>query len=659
MFRPDERDPERDVDCPRRRRHLPSYVQDFEVKAQGSQRYTIEELTEHLKQAGLPSQDAALSAATSGESSSSFEDAFIQIADRMSSSSEGYSAEEQMYQQEGRECFSPGAVPRLPDDKVCPLPDEGYQRHFGNHSRPTSSCQPSGREHDHYDWQDGRHNLPKRRNCPEDRNRPSGRHRGVKGLDSGLEKYCEPMPTIPNFVHEDPGEFLKFKLALDCIVPADASEGFKYQVLINHLKYEDALLVAESYSNSLSPFRDTMRALTEMFGQPHQLASKRISNLMDGPNIRTGDVKAFRSFAVQIRALVGILQQMGRQSWTELDSFSHATGLLGKLPYDLRANFYRFVQFIHNPVPNLLNLAEWLEHEMRVQVNGSQGCTNSGQEKQAPCKDHRTNYKCRKTTTSLHGSEQSGKSETAVTVAAKETTQETPKKFCPFCDTVQHHMSQCSNFKLLSREQKTEWIKTNHRCWRCGREHQPAKCTLKAKCKQCKRKHLEVLHEVNTSQSAAASGRKLPGHFRPLVADWSEEDVQTWLHEEGLEELVGIFKANNIDGPELSQLDKETAAELGIESVGLRGRLLRKTEALKSEQSDSEVPDEFMCPITTELMKDPVIAADGYSYERESIETWIRGKNKTSPMTNLALQTTLLTPNRSLKMAITRWKSSQ
>ncbi|AWP13051.1 putative WD repeat SAM and U-box domain-containing protein 1-like [Scophthalmus maximus] len=161
------------------------------------------------------------------------------------------------------------------------------------------------------------------------------------------------------------------------------------------------------------------------------------------------------------------------------------------------------------------------------------------------------------------------------------------------------------------------------------------------------------------SRQIVCQGRKLPGHFRPLVADWSEEDVQTWLHEEGLEELVGIFKANNIDGPELSQLDKETAAELGIESVGLRGRLLRKTEALKSEQSDSEVPDEFMCPITTELMKDPVIAADGYSYERESIETWIRGKNKTSPMTNLALQTTLLTPNRSLKMAITRWKSSQ
>ncbi|XP_037645818.1 WD repeat, SAM and U-box domain-containing protein 1-like isoform X2 [Sebastes umbrosus] len=155
------------------------------------------------------------------------------------------------------------------------------------------------------------------------------------------------------------------------------------------------------------------------------------------------------------------------------------------------------------------------------------------------------------------------------------------------------------------------------------------------------------------------TGRKLPGHSRLLVADWSEEDVQTWLCEEGLQELVSIFKANNIDGAELSQLNKETAAELGIESLGLRGRLLRKIEALKAEQSGSDAPDEFLCPITRELMKDPVIAADGYSYERESIESWIRGKNKTSPMTNLFLQTTILTPNRSLKMAITRWKSSQ
>ncbi|XP_041663784.1 WD repeat, SAM and U-box domain-containing protein 1-like [Cheilinus undulatus] len=169
----------------------------------------------------------------------------------------------------------------------------------------------------------------------------------------------------------------------------------------------------------------------------------------------------------------------------------------------------------------------------------------------------------------------------------------------------------------------------------------------------------EAIETEAESQQTVCQGRKLPGHSRLLLADWSEEDVQTWLCEEGLKELNSIFKVNNIDGAELNKLNKETAAELGIESVGLRGRLLRKIEALKAEQNGSEAPDEFLCPITRELMKDPVIAADGYSYERESIESWIRGKNKTSPMTNLPLQTSMLTPNRSLKMAITRWKSSQ
>lgn len=56
----------------------------------------------------------------------------------------------------------------------------------------------------------------------------------------------------------------------------------------------------------------------------------------------------------------------------------------------------------------------------------------------------------------------------------------------------------------------------------------------------------------------------MPGHSSLLLADWAEEDVQTWMCEEGLEELVDIFKANNIDGPELAQLSKETASELGI-----------------------------------------------------------------------------------------------
>lgn len=46
-----------------------------------------------------------------------------------------------------------------------------------------------------------------------------------------------------------------------------------------------------------------------------------------------------------------------------------------------------------------------------------------------------------------------------------------------------------------------------------------------------------------------------------------------------------------------------------VESVGLRSKLLRKVEELKSESVCSGIPDEFLCPITRELMREPVIAA--------------------------------------------------
>jgi hypothetical protein len=59
----------------------------------------------------------------------------------------------------------------------------------------------------------------------------------------------------------------------------------------------------------------------------------------------------------------------------------------------------------------------------------------------------------------------------------------------------------------------------------------------------------------------------------------------------------------------------------------------------------------FYCPITGELMKDPVIDRDGITYERQAIESWIR-LNGTSPTTRAPMSISELTPNRSLRDAI-------
>ncbi|XP_047726147.1 WD repeat, SAM and U-box domain-containing protein 1 isoform X4 [Prionailurus viverrinus] len=152
--------------------------------------------------------------------------------------------------------------------------------------------------------------------------------------------------------------------------------------------------------------------------------------------------------------------------------------------------------------------------------------------------------------------------------------------------------------------------------------------------------------------------RSTEDEAKQFPEDWSEDDVSVWLCAQGLNDLVGIFKMNNIDGRELLNLTKESLADdLKIESLGLRSKVLRKIEELRTEVKtlSSGIPDEFLCPITRELMKDPVIASDGYSYEKEAMENWISKKKRTSPMTNLVLPSVVLTPNRTLKMAISRW----
>ena len=76
------------------------------------------------------------------------------------------------------------------------------------------------------------------------------------------------------------------------------------------------------------------------------------------------------------------------------------------------------------------------------------------------------------------------------------------------------------------------------------------------------------------------------------------------------------------------------------------------------KQREPSVPSAFYCPITMTIMSDPVIAADGHTYEREAIKTWLR-EHKTSPRTNLELRHTHVIPNHSLKSAIQEFQSSQ
>lgn len=67
-------------------------------------------------------------------------------------------------------------------------------------------------------------------------------------------------------------------------------------------------------------------------------------------------------------------------------------------------------------------------------------------------------------------------------------------------------------------------------------------------------------------------------------------------------------------------------------------------------------PNHFICPILKEVMEDPCVAADGYTYDRKSILAWLEENDK-SPMTNHTLAHKNLLPNYTLLSAITEWRS--
>lgn len=54
-------------------------------------------------------------------------------------------------------------------------------------------------------------------------------------------------------------------------------------------------------------------------------------------------------------------------------------------------------------------------------------------------------------------------------------------------------------------------------------------------------------------------------------------------------------------------------------------------------------------------MQDPVVAADGYTYEAEAIKGWLDSGNQTSPMTDGKIAHNNLIPNHALRSAIQEW----
>lgn len=106
-------------------------------------------------------------------------------------------------------------------------------------------------------------------------------------------------------------------------------------------------------------------------------------------------------------------------------------------------------------------------------------------------------------------------------------------------------------------------------------------------------------------------------------------DIKTWMEEK--------------DQNYCARLDREAIS--GIFSFSQPFKLLPHNER-KTPQG--LIPDAYLCPITQEIMLDPVLAMDGYTYEREVI---LQAFNRSmlSPMTGELVDSKSVSPNHNIR----------
>ena len=138
------------------------------------------------------------------------------------------------------------------------------------------------------------------------------------------------------------------------------------------------------------------------------------------------------------------------------------------------------------------------------------------------------------------------------------------------------------------------------------------------------------------------------------IEQWTNEMVDEWAKRYRVKlavQLTGTDLLSKSDHQisELFQYNEDLLREF---TVLRHQNFLRQVETSRS--NPSSIPNEYLCPITHEMMRDPVCVSDGYTYERKAIEEWL-AKKQTSPMINCAIAGTQLYSNKVLKMLIEQY----
>ena len=174
--------------------------------------------------------------------------------------------------------------------------------------------------------------------------------------------------------------------------------------------------------------------------------------------------------------------------------------------------------------------------------------------------------------------------------------------------------------------------------------------------------HFEVAPrgEVGAGTSVSSDGEETGSE---VYGTFLEAPPTAWL--EAAEECLES-EGSTLEAPEpcpvwwehlLEAPEPRPEAPLPAECEAQEAQEVQEAREIREVPLDREVPD-YICPITTEIMTDPVSTSDGFTYERTAISEWLRTKD-TSPVTGATLESKTVIPNLSLRSMIRAFVDAQ
>lgn len=190
----------------------------------------------------------------------------------------------------------------------------------------------------------------------------------------------------------------------------------------------------------------------------------------------------------------------------------------------------------------------------------------------------------------------------------------------------------------------------------------------------------------NILMHEGARSLRIPVPLRPLIAEGPHDNnapapvdpAPQGLAEFGLDALaeMPLARANNNNAPaddasaptkkspyldEAPNLQKKRQHEREMKEIGELKKLASLIDAAK--QRGINIPGKYICVISTEAMRDPVVASDGGTYDRASLEPWFATlREKRGPLNGKYQEefpNDILTKNRDFRNAMIRHLEKQ